>query len=239
MIIIKYGGSIINPDGQYDDQAIRKLSSLLQANLKEQFCLVIGGGRVCRQLQDAAESILKDVLPSEQMNNARDEIGIATTKINAAYLLSRLKPLIGKELCPTLVIDPHAKPPGGYRVYLATGARPGHSTDYDTMALAKTFSADRAIKISDFETVLDVKPSAFDKERLGEYQPLPRMTWTELASLIGEEWHSGGSYPFDPAACKIGKELAFKGFSLSIGRYDQLDAMVAGKPFKGTLVQGR
>ena len=239
MIIIKYGGSILNPDGQYSDVAIAKLIELLKADPTQMFCFIVGGGHVCRQLQDAAQTILEPLLTKEQITVARDEIGIASTKINAKYLLDKLLPLFEGKVCPQLVTDPHTQPPTGFAVYLATGALPGHSTDYDMMVLAKTFRADRAIKISDFPMVLDVKPADFNKELIAEYQPLPKITWSKLNELVGEDWVPGGNYPLDPAACKIGKELAFKGFSLMIGQYEQLEKMVANKDFSGTLVQGR
>jgi len=44
MIIIKYGGSIINPDGKYSEGAIEKLISIIKDRPQESFCLVIGGG---------------------------------------------------------------------------------------------------------------------------------------------------------------------------------------------------
>lgn len=239
MIIIKYGGSILNPDGHYSQEAIDRLATLLKAHPDELFCLIIGGGKVCRRLQDASEAILADVLPSGQMSNARDEIGIATTKINARYLLERLRPLFGEQLCPGLIVDPHARPPEGYRIYLATGSLPGHSTDYDLMVLVESFNADRAIKISDFPVVLDVQASEFKRELLDQYAPLPEMSWSKMHELVGDEWRAGGHYPLDPSACAIGRKLAFKGFTLLIGQYSQLEAMVAGKPFTGTIVRGR
>ncbi|MBN1275708.1 hypothetical protein JXA12_05465 [Candidatus Woesearchaeota archaeon] len=239
MIIIKYGGSILNPDGKYDQAAIDRLTTLIKQHPDEQFCFIIGGGKVCRQLQEAAEATFAPMLPADQLHNARDEIGIAVTKINARYVLEKLKPILKEQLCPQLIIDPHAKQPAGFRVYLATGALPGSSTDYDMMLLAKSFNADRAIKISDFPVVLDVQATAFDKELLSGYEPLPEMTWNKLHSLVGDDWRSGGNYPLDPAACRIGQELAYKGFTLLIGQYEQLEKMVAGQEFLGTVVHGR
>lgn len=239
MIIIKYGGSILNPDGQYDKEAVATLIDLLKAHPHEIFCLIIGGGAVCRSIQDAAEHILSTALPQDLMSVARDEVGIAVTKINAHYVLEQLQVAFKQMVCPELIITPHLRPPEGFRIYVATGERPGHSTDYDMMVLANTFNADKAIKISNFPVVLDVNPTAFDKEKMDSYTPLFEMTWSELQNLVGSEWVPGGNYPFDPAACVLGKKRAFTGFSLRIGMYDQLAAMVAGKDFKGTVVQGR
>jgi uridylate kinase len=239
MIIIKYGGSIINPDGRYSEAAMHKLQSLIKQHPTQLFCFIIGGGQVCRQVQDAASLILQGVLPAQQLESARDEIGIAITKINARFVLDHLQGIFGRQVCPNLVIDPEVRPPEGFRIYVATGALPGHSTDYDMMALALAFKADKAIKISDFSAVLDVPALAFKKELIEQYNPLPEMTWSKLYEIVGDTWVPGAHYPFDPVACAIGRKLAFRGFSLLIGSYDQLENMVAGKPFMGTLVKGR
>ena len=89
MIIIKYGGSIINPDGKYSEGAIENLISTIKDRPQESFCLVIGGGKLCRFLQGANKPYLSAALPEEQMGFALDEIGIAVTKINARYLQKR------------------------------------------------------------------------------------------------------------------------------------------------------
>lgn len=239
MIIIKYGGSILNPKGFYSETAVKRLVDLLRKHEKESFCLIIGGGKVCRNLQESAKQVLKDVIPQEQMSFALDEIGIASTKINANYLLQILKQEFPGEVCDELVIDPHSTPKAGYRIYLATGARPGHSTDFDTLALAETFEAEKAIKISDFPIVLDVKPTEFDKEKINSYKTLPRMSWKEMQELVGHSWKAGANYPLGPPAAILGVHLSHRegGFTLLIGQYPELEKMIAGEEFVGTRVE--
>ncbi len=240
MIIIKYGGSILSPnENGYSETAISELVRLLPLFKDEEFCLIIGGGHICRTLQNASEQVLKNVIPQEQMNFALDEIGIATTKINANYLMHILRHEFHGEVCDELVIDPHSKPKSGYRIYLATGARPGHSTDYDTMALAESFEADRAIKISDFPVVLNVKPAQFDKEKIADYEELPQISWQALQELVGYQWQAGANYPLDPHAAILGVNLSHRdcGFTLLIGQYSELEKMIAGKEFVGTRVE--
>jgi uridylate kinase len=240
MIVIKYGGSILNPDGQYSEEAINKLKSILTCNPEEEFCLIIGGGKICRYLQEASQPYLEQAkLPSEQLGLARDELGIATTKINARYLQSRLQESFAEQVCPDLLIDPSQAPPPGFRIYLATGHKPGNSTDYITLLLSKQFKAQTAIKISDFPVVLDVEALEFDKTRMSEYQPLPQMTWQKMLSLVGTTWVAGGNYPLDPKAALLGEQLGReRGFQLLIGQYSQLEHMISKQPFTGTLVKG-
>jgi uridylate kinase len=238
MIIIKYGGSILNPDGNYDQRAIDLLVKLIKKQADKQFCFIIGGGKICRHVQSASKSLLHPILPEPQLSPAMDEIGIAMTKINARYVQTILREELGEEkVCPHLVIDPSKPPIPGYQVYLATGTVPGHSTDHVMMSLAKTLEAKSAIKISDFPVVLNVKPHEFIKEHMGTYEKLPQMRWQQLRDLVGE-WVDGGNYPLDPDATSIGVELAGTGFFLLIGQYAQLEKMVAEEPFVGTRVEG-
>lgn len=239
MIVLKFGGSIVNPDGKYDDAALQRLGQLIQKNEVEQFCVIIGGGKVCRQLQQRSLDILKDVLPERLLKVASDEVGIAATKINAHYVIDKLKPIFGDEVCPHPIIELHSPPPKDYRVYVSCGVYPGHSTDLDMMVLARLFGANRAVKITDFPVVLDAKATDFDKENAGQYQPLFELSWSKLHELVGDVWVPGAHYPFDPIATQIGKQLAFKGFTLCIGQHEQLEAMVSSDDFKGSVVKGR
>jgi uridylate kinase len=238
MIIIKYGGSILNPDGKYSEESVQKLIALLEAHPSDSFCLIIGGGKICRQVNDAATPLLKLILPEDQFPLALDELGIAVTKINARYLQSRLLERFPEEVAPELIMDPHNPPSHDYRISLATGFLPGHSTDYDTLILAKSLHAKKAIKISDFPQVLDVHPWEFSKAKLSTYRPFSKMSWREMVHLVGTEWQAGSNYPLDPSAAAVGLSLAPSGFTLLIGQYAELEKMVAGRSFVGTTVQG-
>ncbi len=234
MIIVKYGGSIINPDGLYSDSAIDKLFSIVESRKDESFCFVIGGGKICRYVQDAAKPRLEKAVDKEDLDFALDEIGIAMTKINARHVQRALTEKLEDRVCPELIIDPHNTPKGNYKVFLATGGKPGHSTDYDMMVLAESLKADKVIKISDFPVVLDVKALEFDKEKISTYKPLPRMTWNKMLELVGTEWIAGGNYPLDPKAAVLGKRL---GVELYIGQYSELDRMISEQEFVGTIVK--
>jgi len=226
MIIVRLGGSVLNPDGHYSEEAINHLTGLLEAT-DDNVCIVVGGGSMCRDLQEAAKPILdRAKLPIRQEAMARDELGIAITKINARYLQDRL----GPQVCPDLVIDPYHSLPKGFRIYVATGYTPGNSTDYVAMLLAKNTGAKRVIKASNVKVVLDVK--AMDFKDGETYDELPRMTWDKMLDIAGTEWVPGGKYPLDPPAAKLGAEL---GVELLMGLPDQLESMMTGE-FVGTKV---
>ncbi len=242
MNIIKVGGSIINPDGKYDNKVAEDLISLIKSS-KEKFILVIGGGKLCRKVQEAAMPFLKEALGAE-ISYANDSLGIAITKINAQYLLNFFQKKMGEEVYPEILLDPTQKVKAKHRVFFIGGWKPGHSTDKDLMLLAKTFKAERIIKLSNFDVVKEISPLEIlhlpeeeEKRRLAAAKELPRMTWKELKDLVGTKWVPGLNTPFDPRAVEEGYKMR-NSVTLYIGRREELPKMLSGGKFKGTIVKG-
>ena len=101
MNIIKFGGSIVNPDGKYDEKVIGEFIKLVK-NSKDKFIFVVGGGKLCRKIQWVAKKFLKEALKDEkQVEYANDWLGIATTKINAHYVLKKFEEKFGDEVILT------------------------------------------------------------------------------------------------------------------------------------------
>ncbi|HIJ10842.1 TPA: hypothetical protein HA278_02175 [Candidatus Woesearchaeota archaeon] len=242
MNIVKLGGSIINPDGNYDQGIITTFIDLVK-NSEEQFIFVVGGGKICRNIQDASMTFLRDGLPSDpEIDLARDEVGIAVTKINARYVLQQFESVLGDEVHPQIIIDPTRKIESDARVFFATGWKPGCSTDTDMMLLAKSFNAEKVFKISNFTKVKRFTPHQYrdandaEKERLvKESEDISKMSWEELHELVGDEWIAGLNTPFDPEALKIGLEMK-ETLSLYIGKMDEFCKAVKGEKFEGTIV---
>jgi len=241
MNIIKIGGSIINPDGKYDPKIINELISLVKNN-KDKFIFVIGGGKLCRRVQDASTLYLKEALGSD-LSYANDALGIAVTKINANYVLKEFQQKLGKEVHPEILEDPHTKITSKSRIFFIGGYVPGHSTDQDMMLLAKTFKAEKVIKISNFDIVKKINPLKFHqlseeekKKALAQAKDVPEMTWKELKELVGTRWIPGLNTPFDPRAVESGYQLRKK-LTLYIGRMDQLLKMLKREKFRGTIIK--
>jgi uridylate kinase len=237
MNIVKFGGSIVNPNGKYDDQVIQEFMKIAQKS-GEGFVFVVGGGKICRLIQGAAKKYLEAAQGDVKLG--RDEIGIAVTKINAHYVLGKFLKL-GKQVYNEIIIDPTEKPETDCKIFIASGWRPGASTDLDMMLLAKSFKATKVFKISDFEIVKDVKPQKLAKlsdeeakKELLQASEISTMRWDELKSLVGKEWVPGLHTPFDPAAAQMGKPEV----SLFIGRKEEFPKMLAGTEFRGTVVKG-
>jgi len=240
MNIIKIGGSIINPDGRYDLAAIRELISLVQN--KEKYIFVVGGGKLCRKIQEAVRPLLMNAL--EDVATANDTLGIAVTQINARHVLQQFKKKLGKEVHPEILLDPTWKIQSKARIFFIGGWKPGHSTDKDMMMLAQTYQAARVIKVSNFEMVKDVHPLELNGlpeteklKRLVRAAELPQLTWKQLKDLVGTTWMPGLNTPFDPRAVELGYTLRKK-VALYIGKKEELGKMLQGQKFRGTVVQG-
>ncbi len=240
MNIIKVGGSIINPNGKYDLAVIRDLISLVQN--KKKYLFVIGGGKLCRKIQEAARPILRNAL--EDIATANDTMGIAVTQINARYVLQQFQQRLGKAVYPEILLDPTRKIKSKARIFFIGGWKPEHSTDKDMMMLAQTYQAPLVIKVSNFEVVKDVHPlelqtlsEAEKTKKISLAKELPSLTWKKLKELVGTTWVPGLNTPFDPRAVELGYTLRKK-VTLYIGKKEELGKMLAGKEFSGTVVQG-
>ncbi|MBT7903790.1 hypothetical protein HN587_08060 [Candidatus Woesearchaeota archaeon] len=243
--IVKFGGSIVNPDGKYNNQVINDFADLVKET-GQRFIFVVGGGKICRGVQDASMSHLEAALEDpKEIDIARDRIGIATTQINADYVRRQFQRHLGDagRIYPEIILDPTMPVQGDYQIYFACGWKPGCSTDKDMMLLAETFNADRVFKISDFPIVKDISPhelkkySGEDKIRMIKQAPdLPKASWQKLVDLVGTEWEAGLSTPFDPRAAEIGYRLRDK-LVVYIGQQQEFPKMLRGEDFIGTIIQ--
>ncbi len=234
MNIIKYGGSKVRPkEDTYDDKFIQSLIDLTKKYSDQEFMIIIGGGALARKKQREEPGADAD---------RRDWLGIEATWENAQYVIDYFIKNGVEGICPDVIKDPieHKE---GFRLYFAGGWKPGNSTDYVTMMLAKTYAAERVIKISDFEIVKDFSPlkvkdmSKADRDNiLAEAKDLPQASWQKMVELVGTEWVPGLNTPLDPLAAKLGLEN--KHITLYICREYELDKVLFGnlETFKGTIV---
>ncbi len=239
MNIIKLGGSVINPDGRYDKTVISKFVALAQKK-REKFIFVIGGGKLCRLCQDASEPYLRQALSqTKETDAARDEIGIAITRVNARYVLQEFQRVLGNDVHPEILHNPTQKVSSKSRIFFIGGWKPGHSTDKDMMLLAKTYNAKKIFKTTNFAKVKNIKAvdvmKAKDKEKiLWKAKDISCLTWNELLTLVGTKWSSGMNTPLDPSAVQIGKKI---GATLYLGTTEDILRFFAAKKFNGTVVK--
>lgn len=220
-IVISVGGSLIVPKG-IDVSFLKefKRALLKHCGKGRKFAVVCGGGRVSREYVAAATRL--DHLTDEQ----KDWMGIYCTRLNAALLKSAL----GKMAAGDIVTDPTAWLDKESPVLVAAGWKPGWSTDYVAVMLAKRLGVKEVVNMTNTEYVYTADPR---KSR--EAKPIPRMSWKEYNRMFGEKWTPGMNIPFDPVASRISERLKMRVYI--IGRsVRNLESLLLGRKFRGTVI---
>ena len=142
------GGSIVVPDG-VDTDFVGKFRETILAYLEEdgsrRVILVVGGGKLAREYQAACRA----VLGPDAEKDAQDWVGVAATRLNAQYI----KAVFGSLCVDEVVSDPTGDIAFGGRMLVASGWKPGFSTDYDGVLLADRFGSPSMINLTDLEQV--------------------------------------------------------------------------------------
>jgi len=180
------------------------------------FIIVTGGGSVARNYIAAASKISK--IPDED----KDWLGIHATRINAHLL----RTIFRKEAYPVVLDNPTKKFDGAkYKLFIASGWRPGWSTDYVSVLLAERFGAQKLINASNITHV-------YDKNK----KNLTRLTWKKYRGLISSEWKPGMNVPFDPVAAKAAQRLKIDVIVADGTDLQNLENILLGEKFEGTVI---
>jgi uridylate kinase len=221
--VISLGGSLIVPEGGIDTAFVRKFRALInrRARAQRRFVLVTGGGTVCRQYQRAASKVRKMTLQD------LDWLGIHVTRLNAQFM--RL--MFGDKAHKDIVTDPTAPIRVSKPVVIGAGWKPGCSTDYDAVLLAKRFGADTLINLTNTDYVYDSDP-----RRNKSARPIREISWKEYRKMFGTKWVPGLNSPFDPIAAGMAQRLGLKVLILNGRKLKNLEAALDGKKFTGTVI---
>ncbi|MBI2449928.1 MAG: UMP kinase [Candidatus Nealsonbacteria bacterium] len=222
-IVISLGGSIIVP-GEIQAEFIKNFRDFIFKFLKRgyRFIIVTGGGSIARNYIKAASEITKT------SDEDKDWLGIHATKINAQLI----KTVFKKVAYPTILSNPLKKiNERKYRLFIASGWKPGWSTDYITVLLAKRFKADKIINASNIDYVYDKNPLTEKNAR-----PIKKMGWNDYRKIIGSKWKPGMKAPIDPVAAKLASKLKM-GIIVARGtNLKNLGNILTNKKFKGTMI---
>ena len=218
-IIISLGGSLIIPD-EIDLDFLRKFRNLILKHLKKKkFFIYVGGGKTARQYQKALAKL--GAKASEI-----DWIGIEITILNAKLI----KTLFGKFCEPEIIIDPTRKINRKKDIFIAAGWKPGWSTDYDAVLLAKNLGGiKKIINLTNIDYVYDKNPKKFKNAKI-----LKEIDWKNYRKIVGEKWSPGLSSPFDPISAKLAEKLRMKIIIINGREIERLENVLRNRPFIGT-----
>lgn len=222
-IVISLGGSLIIPD-ELDIRFLRKFRALILRHVRagQRFIIIVGGGKVARRYQAAAKNIA--ALTRDDL----DWLGIHATRLNAHLL----RTLFRAYAYPQLITDrrkinPHIRS----RIIIAAGFKPGCSTDYDAVLLAKAYKATTILNLSNIDWVYDADPRTH-----AHAKPLNAVTWRAFQKLVGTHWDPGANVPFDPVASKWAARWKMRVIITRGTDLANLQRHIGGRPGKGTVI---
>jgi uridylate kinase len=223
--VISLGGSLIAPDG-IDQKFLQSFYELvhqwLQQDQKRKLILVVGGGAPARQYQNACRALRPDV-----DHDALDWVGIAATKLNAQLV----KTIFADYVCEPVAENPETAPFASGRVLVASGWKPGFSSDYDAVVLAHRFGGKQVINLSNIDHVYTADP-----KKDPEAKAIKNMSWQDLQTMVGTQWIPGANLPFDPIASQL---CAQHGLSVIIAKgtdLPNLSDILHGVSYRGTTI---
>jgi uridylate kinase len=222
--VISLGGSLIVPE-QVDTKLLANFRKFVYECVANNLRLVIvtGGGATARAYRDAGNAVIKK-MPVEDL----DWLGIHSTRLNAHLLLTLLRDVAH----PRLVTNPYEPEPSKSPVILGAGHRPGYSTDYVAVELAKQYNAECVFNLSNIDYVYDKNPNEFPDAKLIE-----KITWKDFRKIVGNKWDPGLHAPFDPIASKLAQNYGITVNVLNGIDFKNLKKALAGEKFKGTIIK--
>ena len=221
--IISLGGSLIAPEEGVDWQFLKKFRQLILQLIKQgdKFYLIAGGGRTSRNYVAAASKVVK--ITSEDL----DWLGIHATRLNAHLL----RTIFRKQAHPQIIKSPTFHIFSKESVVVASGWKPGWSTDYVATILAQEYDIKTIINLSNVDYVYDKDPRKFS-----DAKKLEKITWQDFRKIVGDKWDPGLNAPFDPIASQKSEKLGLEVVIMNGKNIDNLKDYFDNKKFKGTII---
>jgi uridylate kinase len=222
-IVLSVGGSLVAPKSGLDVAFLKSFRSLIRKHVHQgrRFVIVVGGGSTARAYQRAAGEIVP--LADEDV----DWIGIHATRLNGHLLRTLFRDIA----LHRVVKDPSRSLVWNKHVLIAAGWKPGWSTDYVSVRLARKFKARTVVNLTNTDGVYDKDPSLHE-----DAQRISRIDWKSFRKIVGTRWSPGANAPFDPVASRLAAHskmtvVVMKGHDLR-----GLDSFLNGKKFRGTVI---
>jgi uridylate kinase len=223
-IVMSVGGSLIVP-GEIDTNFLSDLKKFIEAEtaVGRRFIIIAGGGRTARNYQEAAAAVSD--LNAEDL----DWMGIHATRLNGHLLRTIFRDLAHRVMItnPDEILDV----PKHEKVVIASGYRPGSSTDLRAVQIAEKIGAPRVINLSNIDYVYTDDP-----RKNPDATKIESISWTEFRAIIPADWDPGLSSPFDPVAAKIAERDRIEVAIINGNKLSEVMKYLDGKGFVGTKI---
>lgn len=212
---------------EIDWKFVKKFKALIEEEIKKgyKFILITGGGKTARKYIDAAAKV-------DDINNEdKDWIGIHATRMNAHFI----RTIFRKHAHPRINKNPHdLEDFYNFKedILVAAGWRPGFSTDFDAVLLAKYLGIKTLINLSNIDYICDKDPRKFEN-----CKKIERISWKEFRKIVGDKWDPGMNAPFDPIASKQAQEIGLEVAIMNGQKLANLKNYLDGKKARGTIIR--
>jgi len=224
-IIISLGGSLIVPKTGIDFGFLKKFKKAIDEMTSQgyRFILICGGGMTARNYQSSAKKVIK--LTRDDL----DWLGIHATRLNAHLV----RTIFRDTAHPVIVKNPTVKLNFKEKVLIGCGWKPGCSTDYDAVLLAKLYNAKKVINLTNIDYLYNKNPNIYkDAERILE------IDWKGFRKIVGDKWDPGANVPFDPIASREAQKLGLEVILANGKKIKNLENIVKGGKYIGSRVFG-
>ncbi|MFA6022808.1 MAG: UMP kinase [Candidatus Pacearchaeota archaeon] len=226
VIVISLGGSLIFKDNQINSSFLRSFKKTIVKNTKNyKFVIVCGGGSVARMYISG----LKEINADEKLQSFA---GISVTRTNArfmsyyfgdenedgiAHTTNEVKKMISKKdivFCGALEYHPK------------------QTSDSTSAQIAEALNSE-FINLTNVAGLHDKNPLEHKDARF-----IPEITWKDFEKMTDKiSFKPGQHFVLDQKAAKLIKEKKIKTYILG-PRTENLDNLLKGKNFKGTIISG-
>lgn len=225
-IVISLGGSLIVPNGGINTEFLKRFNTFIRNQItayQKRFFIVCGGGATARHYQAAARDVI-GLIENEDI----DWLGIHATRLNAHLLRTIFRDIAYFRVKKQYDKEDIVKEP----VMIASGWKPGCSTDYDAVLLAEEYGAKTVINLSNIEMVYDKDPKKYP-----EAKPFTKLNWVEYRKMVGDKWDPGMCTPFDPVAAKKAEELSLRVVIMKGDDLENVEKYLKGQEYVGTVIE--
>jgi len=223
IIVVSLGGSLIVPE-EINVSWLKEFKKLIDSKIKKglRFIIITGGGKTARRYQNAAKEII--LIESEDL----DWLGIHSTRLNAHLIRTMFR----KDAHPKIIKNPNERINFKEKILVAAGWKPGFSTDYDAVLLAKNFSVKKLVNLSNIDYVCDKDPNKHKDAKI-----IKQISWVDFRKIVGDKWNPGLNAPFDPIASKEAQKQKIEVAIINGKNLDNFEKYLNEEEFVGTMIK--